>query len=485
MNIKDYNSVSESHKSFLCKYFNKFKRSHFILDLIKLYDKIVDISEIETKRFSICGRIYRKRVMGKASFFEIKDMSGKIQLYVSKDNLNLDYNDLMVYLSLGDIIGVSGSLFKTKTDEISLKVFDIVVLAKNFNLFPDKQMGLSDKELCYRQRYLDLMVNEDTQKLFILRSKVISIIRNFFIERSFLEVETPIMQSIPGGADARPFETYHNYLNSKLFLRIAPELYLKRLVVGGFERVFEIGRIFRNEGVSTRHHPEFTTIEFYQAYSDYRDMMDLTEVLFRRLAYSIFEKYEFLYNHFLLDFASNFKRVGFLDSIIEYTSFSLDDISNEKFIINVLSEKGVSLDIKLTLGELQFKLFECFVEKNLLQPTFILHHPIDVSPLSRKCDFDDKFVERFELYIYGKEIANGFSELNDPADQASRFLEQLKDKDKSIFYDKDYIHALNFGLPPTAGEGIGIDRLIMLFSNSLSIKDVILFPLMKNKDNGA
>lgn len=483
MNIKDYNKSSVIHKSFMCNYFNKFKRSHFILDLINFYEKVNELSDKDSKRFFICGRIYRKRVMGKASFFEIKDMSGKIQLYISKDNLNVDYNDLMIYLSLGDIIGVAGSLFKTKTDEISLKVFELIVLSKNFNLFPDKQVGLSDRELCYRQRYLDLMVNEDTQKLFILRSKIISIIRCFFIERKFLEVETPVMQSIPGGAEARPFETYHNYLNSKLFFRISPELYLKRLVVGGFERVFEIGKNFRNEGVSTRHHPEFTTIEFYQAYSDYRDMMDLTELLLRQIAYSVFDKYEFFYNDFLLDFSVNFKRLGFLDSIVEYTSFSLEDISSESFIIKILSEKGVSLDVELTLGELQFKLFECFVEKHLLQPTFILHHPVDVSPLARKCDFDNRFVERFELYIYGKEIANGFSELNDPADQASRFIEQIKHKNGFGSYDKDFIHALNFGLPPTAGEGIGIDRLIMLFSNSLSIKDVILFPLMKTKEN--
>lgn len=483
MNIKESKNLSFFDESFLCKYVNKFKRSNFILELVNIYNNCSDFLEIENKYFSICGRIFRKRIMGKASFFEIKDMSGKIQLYLSKCSLKFDYESLVVYLSLGDIVGVSGYLFKTKTGEISLRVCDIVVLAKNLNLFPDKHVGLSDRELCYRQRYLDLMVNDDTQKRFILRSKIISIIRQFFIDRCFLEVETPMIQSIPGGAEAKPFETYHNYLDTKLFLRISPELYLKRLVVGGFERVFEIGKNFRNEGVSTRHHPEFTTIEFYQAYSDYKDMMDLTEILLKHLSNSIFGKYDFIYDNFLFDFSINFKRIDFLDAIVEYTEFSLNDINDEVFILNVLIKNGIFFDKTLTLGELQFKLFENFVEKKLLQPTFILHHPVEVSPLARKCDFNNKFVERFELYIYGREIANGFSELNDPEDQKFRFIEQLKFKNDS-FYDKDFINALNFGLPPTAGEGIGIDRLIMLFSNSFSIKDVILFPLMRSKSCG-
>jgi len=473
----------EFDDSYLCNYFNKFKRTHFISELRYLSQKFCMESLLsKNKFFFICGRVFRKRVMGKSMFIDIKDVSGKIQIYVSKKIFCHNYKQLASYLNLGDIVGIKGNLFITKTKELSVNTYSLVVLSKNLNTFPDKRFGLLDKELCYRQRYLDLMVSDHTKQLFILRSKIISKVREFFIARDFLEVETPVMQLIPGGADAKPFETYHNYLNSKMFFRISPELYLKRLIVGGFERVFEIGKNFRNEGISTRHHPEFTTIEFYQAYSDYRDLMKLTEILFRFLVKSFFNKDSLCYNDILLNFADSFKRISFLDSIVEYGKFIQSDLMDKLFLLDVLKSSNIDVDDSLKISELQFKLFEHVVEKKLIQPTFVLHHPVSVSPLSRKLDENEDLVERFELYICGKEIANGFSELNDPKEQTLRFLEQLNKKGEyNNAIDKDFINALNFGLPPTAGEGIGLDRLVMIFTNSLSIKDVILFPIMKIK----
>ena len=465
----------------LCNYFNKFKRTHLIFKMRTLCLNGKDKSFFSnSKKFSICGRIFRKRIMGKVMFLDLKDISGSIQLYLSKKNLDLIYNKLILHLKLGDIIAAEGFLFCTKTNELSLNVLFFKILSKNFNSFPDKRFGLVDKESCYRQRYVDLMVNDDTKKRFILRSKLISKIRKFFIKDNFLEVETPIIQIISGGADAKPFETYHNYLDSKLYLRIAPELYLKRLIVGGFEKVFEIGKNFRNEGVSTRHHPEFTMIEFYQAYADYKDLMYLTEKLFKYLVNSFFSVNSFIYNNILLDFSSDFNRIDFLDSILKYSNFSRDNLFNRDFMIDVLKKHQLIVTESLSVGELQFKLFEYFVEKKLLQPTFVLHHPVDVSPLARTMENNKTMVERFELYICGREIANGFSELNDPNEQILRFSKQLLNKDKNDI-DKDFINALKYGLPPTAGEGIGIDRVVMLFANAMSIKDVILFPLMKLK----
>lgn len=475
--------MTDLNENLFCKYSNKNIKRLVINNLFVIFNKKeFDSIFLNRKMFLICGRIFRKRVMGKGSFLEVKDFSGRIQLYISFYNLPILYDNFISYVKIGDIIRATGKLFRTKTGEISLNVFDIEILAKNFNTFPDKLAGLVDKELCYRQRYLDLIVNDCSKNKFIIRSKVLSLIRNFFLRRGYIEVETPIMQNIIGGADAKPFETFHNYLNSKLFLRVSPELYLKRLIVGGFEKVFEIGKSFRNEGSSIKHNPEFTMIEFYQAYSNYEDLIFLTQKLFYYLSFSIFGKPVIEYNEVVLDFSKKFNRIDFFDSIMKYSFISLNDLLDYNFLIKFFNDKCIDYDKNFKLGDFHSKLFDVFVEPNLISPTFVLHYPVDISPLSRKKDDNSNLVERFELYICGKEIANGFSELNDPKDQSSRFLDQLKFKDSSdIRYDSDYINSLMYGLPPTAGEGIGIDRVVMLFTNSLSIKDILFFPLMRHK----
>lgn len=463
-------------KKHLCMYNNTFNRSNLISELKSDYN-----NNILNEKYKICGRIFKKRIMGKATFLELKDLSGTIQLFLSEKILT-NYKDITNYLNLGDIIGVEGSLFETKTNELSLKIEQLIILSKNINPFPDKRFGLSDKEIRYRQRYLDLIINDETKKIFILRSKIISEIRNFFTKKNYIEVETPIMQCITGGADAKPFETYHNYLDTKLYLRISPELYLKRLIVGGLDKVFEIGKNFRNENLSNRHHPEFTTIEFYEAYSNYKYLMELTENLFNTLAKLIFNNSQFIdENNQIQDFSKEFYKINFHDAIIKYTHLTKNEINNKEILQNILKKENINMEEHLSLAKIQTKIFEHFVEKQLIKPTFILHHPVEISPLSRQCDDNPNLVERFELYINGKELANGFSELNDPIEQENRFKEQIKDKDQNIKYDEDYINALKYALPPTAGEGIGIDRLIMLLTKSTSIKDVILFPLMKIK----
>ncbi len=464
------------NKKHLCVYNNTFKRSNIISELKDDYN-----NGILNKKYEICGRIFRKRIMGKATFLELKDISGNIQLFISEKILS-NYKEIINYLNLGDIIGVEGLLFETQTKELSLKINQLTILSKNINPFPDKRFGLSDIEMRYRQRYLDLIMNDETKNLFILRSKIISEIRQFFIQQKYIEVETPIIQCITGGADAKPFETYHNYMDAKLYLRISPELYLKRLVVGGLEKVFEIGKNFRNENLSNRHHPEFTTIEFYEAYSNYKDLIKLTEKLFNTLANSIFNCSQFIdENNQLHDFSKEFEKINFYDAIIEKTDLTKDDMDNKDMLKTILKKENIILEDNAHLSKLQAKIFEHFVEKQLIKPTFVLHHPVDISPLSRQCDDNSNVVERFELYVNGREIANGFSELNDPNEQEKRFKDQIKNKNLNIQYDEDYINALKYALPPTAGEGIGIDRLIMLFTKSASIKDVILFPLMKNK----
>lgn len=464
------------NKKHLCTYNNTFKRSNLISELKDDYN-----NNILNKEYTLCGRLFRKRIMGKATFLELKDLSSSIQLFLSEKLLN-NYREIITYLNLGDIIGVEGILFETQTKELSLKITNLTILSKNMNPFPDKRFGLSDKEIKYRQRYLDLIINDETKNLFIMRSKIISEIRNFFTNKKYIEVETPTIQCITGGADAKPFETYHNYMDAKLYLRISPELYLKRLIVGGLEKVFEIGKNFRNENLSNRHHPEFTTIEFYEAYSNYKDLMTLTESLFNSLAISLFNCSQFVdENNKTQDFSKEFEKINFHDAIIEKTNLSPTEIENVDVLKNILKNENINLDEYTQLAKFQAKIFEHFVEKQLTKPTFILHHPVDISPLSRQCESNNKLVERFELYINGREIANGFSELNDPIEQEKRFKEQIKNKNLNIEYDEDYINALKYALPPTAGEGIGIDRLVMLFTKSTSIKDVILFPLMKTK----
>ncbi len=466
-------------------YPNDFRRTNLAADLLNEYAQ-ADIATLAAKDqpFSLAGRILLKRDMGKSLFLDIQDMSGKIQIYVKQDQLGLEQFDAVKCLDLGDIIGVVGLLFRTKTNQLSIKAEKIYLLCKSLRPLPDKFHGLSesDKELRYRQRYLDLMTCEKTRKTFQIRSQLISGIRHFLTQRGFVEVETPMMHAIPGGALARPFKTHHNALDMELFLRVAPELHLKRLVVGGLEKVFEINRNFRNEGLSTRHNPEFSMLEFYQAYADYHDLMDLTECLIRELAQTILATLNLSYQGDSYDLSKPFKRLSVLKAILEFNpQWSIKDLSD----LNALQKIAASLKIPSSesIGKLQFALFEETVEHQLKQPTFITEYPIDVSPLARRNDKDPNLADRFELYIGGRELANGFSELNDPEDQANRFKAQSLAKSagdlEAMPYDEDYIVALEYGLPPTAGEGIGIDRLAMLFTDSASIRDVILFPLMR------
>ena len=423
--------------------------------------------------------------MGKASFTTIQDMSGRIQLYISKEAVGEEVYNSFKKWDIGDIVAARGYVFKTKTGELSLHVEELRLLTKALRPLPDKFHGIADQEMKYRQRYVDLIVSEDTRRAFIVRSKVIDGIRRFMTGRDFMEVETPMMHVIPGGAAAKPFTTHHNALDMPLFLRIAPELYLKRLVVGGFERVFEINRNFRNEGVSARHNPEFTMIEFYMAYADYRDLMDLTEDMLRTLAQDILGKTDVDYQGEVYDFGGKFTRLSMVDSILKYnpelTREQLWDVAAASEIIR----SKLKMDVKSIwgIGKLQTIIFEETVETQLRQPTFITEYPAEVSPLARRNDDNPFITDRFEFFIGGREIANGFSELNDPEDQAERFLQQVKEKDagddEAMHYDADYIRALEYGLPPTAGQGIGIDRLVMLFANAPSIRDVILFPHMR------
>lgn len=436
-------------------------------------------------RVSIAGRMMLKRVMGKASFATVQDMSGRIQLYVTRDELPEGfYNEQFKKWDLGDIIGAEGKLMKTNKGELSVKVDSLRLLTKALRPLPEKFQGLSDQETRYRQRYLDLIMNEESRKTFILRSKIISHIREFLSNRNFLEVETPMMQVIPGGATARPFTTYHNALDMDLYLRIAPELYLKRLVVGGFERVFEINRNFRNEGLSTRHNPEFTMIEFYEAYATYHDLMDITEEMLRSIAGDVIGKTLIQYQGDEYDFGKPFTRMTVKESILHFnddiTEAELDDSEKARALAEHL---GIPLKDSYGLGKVQIEIFEKTVEHRLMDPTFITAYPTEVSPLARRSDDDPFVTDRFEFFVGGREIANGFSELNDAEDQAERFRNQVAEKDagdeEAMFFDQDYVTALEHGMPPTAGEGIGIDRLVMLFTDAPSIRDVLLFPHMR------
>lgn len=432
----------------------------------------------------VSGRIMTRRLMGKASFITLQDMSGRIQLYVRQDEILDGAYEEFKQWDMGDIIGAEGLLFKTKTGELSVRVKKIQLLTKSLRPMPDKYHGLADQELKYRQRYLDLLVNEDARRTFLMRTKIIDIIRQFLKARDFLEVETPMMQVLAGGAAARPFMTHHNALDLPLYLRIAPELYLKRLVVGGFERVFEINRSFRNEGLSTRHNPEFTMLEFYQAYADYRDLMDMTEELFKLLAEQVLGCLQITYQDEVFDVSKPFIRLTLVDSILQYNpTLKMSDIDSLDAARHTAEKLNIPLHDNYGLGKVQVEIFEKTVEHLLKQPTFIMEYPAEVSPLARLNNDNPFITDRFELFVGGREIANGFSELNDVDDQAERFRKQVEGKDagddEAMPYDADYITALEYGLPPTAGEGIGIDRLVMLFSDSPSIRDVILFPHMK------
>ena len=433
---------------------------------------------------TVAGRMMLQRLMGKASFATLSDASGRIQLYSQKNVLGDAVFDAYAHWDLGDIVWASGVLFKTKTGELSVKVKEIRLLTKSLRPLPEKFHGLTDHEQRYRQRYIDLIMNQDSRDAFVMRSKIVSYIRNFFTQRDFLEVETPMLQVIPGGATARPFITHHNALDLPMYLRIAPELYLKRLVVGGFERVFEINRNFRNEGVSTRHNPEFTMIEFYQAYATYHDLMDLTESLLRGIATDVVGSSTITYQGETFDFSQPFVRMSVRDSILHFNpNVTAEQIDTLEGATAVAKSLHIPLKDSYGLGKVQIEIFEKTVEHRLLQPTFITEYPAEVSPLARRNDQNPFITDRFEFFVGGREIGNGFSELNDAEDQAERFMQQVADKDagddEAMHYDADYIRALEYGMPPTAGEGIGIDRLVMLFTDAPSIRDVILFPHMR------
>jgi lysyl-tRNA synthetase class 2 len=464
---------------------NDFRRNVVAGELHAKYGEMEkEALEAENVRVSVAGRMMGKRIMGKASFAQVKDMSGAIQLYVQKALVSDEVYDQFKTWDIGDILGGEGTLFKTNKGELSVKVDSVRLLTKSLRPLPEKFHGLSDQETKYRQRYLDLIVNDVTRDTFKMRSAIVHYIREFMVARDYLEVETPMMQAIPGGATAKPFTTFHNALDMELFLRIAPELYLKRLVVGGFERVFEINRNFRNEGLSTRHNPEFTMIEFYQAYADYRDLMDLTEAMLRGLAETVLGTTTVKYQGDEYDFGKPFARMTVKESILHFNpdlaEAQLDDIEQARAVAEKLD---IPLKDSFGLGKVQIEIFEKTVEHRLKDPTFITAYPTEVSPLARRNDDDHFVTDRFEFFVGGRELANGFSELNDAEDQAERFRKQVEEKDagdeEAMHFDADYIVALEHGLPPTAGEGIGIDRLVMLFTDAPSIRDVLLFPHMR------
>ncbi len=466
---------------------NDFRRDALARDLHERHDPLGNEAlEPQAIRVAVAGRMMLKRVMGKACFGTLQDMSGRIQLYVTLDGVGADKLDAFKHWDLGDIVGAVGTLFKTKTGELSVKASEIRLLAKALRPLPEKFHGMTDQEQRYRQRYVDLITNPAARDVFIKRSQIVQAIREFFVQRGYLEVETPMMHPIPGGAAARPFVTHHNALDMQLFLRIAPELYLKKLVVGGMEKVFEINRNFRNEGISTRHNPEFTMLEFYEAYRDYHYLMDLTEELIREVATRVLGTTTIDYQGTAIDLARRFDRLTMAQAIHQYNpAYPLAELDKPEYLKVALAPFDVEVFPTDGVGLLQLKLFEETTESKLAQPTFIIAHPTDVSPLARANEANPAVTDRFELFITGREMANGFSELNDPEDQAARFQAQVDAREagdeEAMYFDADYLRAMEYGLPPTAGEGIGIDRLVMLLTNAPSIRDVILFPQLKRE----
>ncbi|OPH51208.1 lysine--tRNA ligase [Paenibacillus ferrarius] len=465
---------------------SKFVRTHTSKDILTAYqDKTKDELDAEAVEVSIAGRIMQKRSMGKASFAHLQDITGKIQIYVREDALEAAIYQAFDLLDLGDIVGVKGIVFKTKTGETSIKVQSLEVLTKSLLPLPDKFHGLSDVELRYRQRYVDLIMNQDVQQTFILRSRIIQAMRRYLDSLGYLEVETPTLHSIAGGASARPFNTHHNALDMQLHMRIAIELHLKRLIVGGLEKVYEIGRVYRNEGISTRHNPEFTMIELYEAYADYIDIMKLTEELIAHIAQEVLGSTTVPYGDHEVNLAVGWRRVSMVDAIKEVkgVDFSVH-MSNEE-AHRLAKEHNVSVEPHMTFGHIVNQFFETFVEETLIQPTFVYGHPLEISPLAKKNPEDPRFTDRFELFIVAREHANAFTELNDPIDQRERFEAQLREKeqgnDEAHEMDEDFIRALEYGMPPTGGLGIGVDRLVMLLTNAPSIRDVLLFPHMRHR----
>ncbi len=442
-----------------------------------------NFEELEGKSVSLAGRIMSKRVMGKASFCHIQDLKGTIQVYVARDNIGEDsYKDFKKY-DIGDIVGISGEVFKTKTGEISIHATSVTLLSKSLQILPEKYHGLTNTDTRYRQRYVDLIMNEEVKDTFVKRSKIIKEIRNFLDERGFMEVETPMLVANAGGAAARPFETHYNALDEDVKLRISLELYLKRLIVGGLEKVYEIGRVFRNEGVDTRHNPEFTLMELYQAYTDYYGMMDLTESMFKYLAEKVCGSSVITYNGIEIDFGKPFERITMVDCIKKYAGIYFDEVKTDEEAKALAREKNIEFEERHTKGDIVNLFFEEFCEKNLIQPTFVMDHPLAISPLTKKKPDDPEKVERFELFINTWEMCNAYSELNDPIDQRERFAKQeeafANGDEEANHTDEDFLNALSIGMPPTGGIGYGIDRLVMLLTDSPAIRDVLLFPTMK------
>lgn len=466
-------------------YPNDFSRENTAGKIIEVYDaksgEDLEATPVEVK---VAGRIMLKRVMGKASFATISDVSGRIQLYVTRDRVGEESYTAFKRWDIGDIVGAVGTLFRTKTGELSVQCSEIRLLSKSLRPLPEKFHGLTDQEQKYRMRHLDLIMNEQSRFTFVARSRIVQSIRSYMTEHGFLEVETPMMHPIPGGASARPFMTHHNALDMDLYLRIAPELYLKKLVVGGLEKVFELNRNFRNEGMSPRHNPEFTMMEFYEAYSDYRKLMDFTEGLLRHAARDALGTEVFEYQGRTLDLSKPFDRLTMVEAVRKYhPEYTLEQLNDAAWLVDKLTAMKAEVKKGMGLGTLQLLMFEETTEADLWDPTFIIDYPAEISPLARSSDANPEITERFELFIVGREIANAFSELNDPEDQAARFMAQAKAKDagdeEAMYYDADYIRALEYGLPPTGGCGIGIDRLVMLLTDSANIRDVILFPQMR------
>lgn len=464
---------------------NDFKRDAFAGDLHQLYDEF-DKDTLAEKAIpvKVAGRIMLKRHMGKASFATIQDMTGRIQLYINNQGIGEQAHNAFKHWDLGDIVGAEGELMKTNHGELTVRVSVLRLLTKSLRPLPDKFHGLADQEQKYRQRYVDLITNEQTRATFVKRSRIIQAVRNVMVSERYLEVETPMMHPIPGGATAKPFVTHHNALDMDLFLRVAPELYLKRLVVGGLERVFEINRNFRNEGMSTRHNPEFTMMEFYEAYGDYRRMMDMTEKVIRAAAIEATGSALVSYNGKEVDLSQPFARMTIVEAIKHFNpQYTDEQLADEAWLKVEIKKLGGALPVAQGVGSLQLALFEECAETQLWQPTFIVDYPVEVSPLARASDTKPGLTERFELFVVGRELANGYSELNDPEDQAARFKAQVAQldagDDEAMHYDADYIRAMEYGLPPTGGCGIGMDRLIMLLTDAQTIRDVILFPQMR------
>ena len=449
-------------------------------------DVKVNYAEYEGKEVSIAGRMMSKRVMGKASFCNVQDLKGNIQCYVARDDLGEEAYKDFKRMDIGDIVGIKGIVFTTKMGEISIHATSMVLLSKSLQILPEKYHGLTNTDMRYRQRYTDLIMNEDVKKTFVMRSRIISCIRRYLDGQGFLEVETPMLVANAGGAAARPFETHYNALDEDVKLRISLELYLKRLIVGGMERVYEIGRVFRNEGLDTRHNPEFTLMELYQAYTDYYGMMDLTENMFRHIANEVLGTTTIPYADVEIDLGKPFERLTMVDAIKKYTGIDFEEIKTTEEAKKLADEKGVAYEARHVRGDIINLFFEEFVEENLIQPTFIMDHPVEISPLTKRKPDKPEYVERFEMYIYGREMCNAYSELNDPIDQRERFKAQeaalAAGDDEANTTDEDFMNALEIGMPPTGGIGYGIDRLVMLFTNSPAIRDVLLFPTMKSLD---